>query len=96
MYYLVLDEDGYLLGHRSVLLDGDDQETMPVVESLDGLDLDGVRLRAHHWDGEKLALDENRLAALEEANAVAEQMPSPQEQLRADVDFIAAMTGVEL
>ena len=94
MYYLNLDENGYLL---SVFRTAESPENVPGVESLEGLDLTGCRIRAHRWDGEKLTLNEDRLAELLLAEeAAAEDRPTPLEQLRADVDFLAAMQGVSL
>ena len=89
MFYLNINEEGYLLSVSSTPIGG------PSVESLEGLDLLGCRINAHRWDGKKLALDEERLDALMKEQA-EEEATSPIEQLRADVDFIAAMTGVSL
>ena len=72
MYYLNLDENGYLTGYFTVdtPLEAIPEDSplvgIPAVESLDGLDLSGLRFRAHRWDGERLALDEEKLALLEE------------------------------
>lgn len=55
--------------------------------------MDGIPL--YKWDGVKaVARTEEEIEAEREALPAA--VPSPQEQLRADVDYIAIMTGVEL
>lgn len=90
MYYLNLDENNYLLSVSETHIDG------PCVESLDGLDLSGRRLRAHRWDGEALTPDEERLRELKAESEADENAPTPLKQLRADVDYIAVMTGVSL
>ncbi len=54
---------------------------------------DGIPL--YRWDGERaVRRSEEEIAA--DRSAVPDPPPSPQEQLRADVDFLAAMTGVML
>lgn len=56
-------------------------------------DMDGIPL--YKWDGEAVqARTEEELAA--DRAATPAPPPSPQEQLRADVDFLAAMQGVSL
>ena len=66
MVYLNLDQDGYLLSVASTPMTG-----APSIDTLEGLDLSGVRINAYRWDGGGLALDEGRLAALEAAEAEA-------------------------
>ena len=67
-YYLGLDENGYLTYLSSV---GEG----PYIETLDGYDFSGYRLRAHRWDGETLAFDPARYAVLakEEAREAAQE-----------------------
>ena len=56
-------------------------------------DMDGIPL--YKWDGSQvIARTEEEIAA--DRAAIPAPPPSVQEQLRADVDFIAAMTGVTL
>lgn len=56
-------------------------------------DMDGIPL--YKWDGEQVVhRTEDEIEA--ERAEIPAPPPSPQEQLRADVDFIAAMTGVSL
>ena len=69
MYYLNLDNDGYVL---SVFL-SPLPEAAPGIESLDGYDLSGWRMLAHRYEDGALVLDEERLAELE-AKA-AEEIP---------------------
>lgn len=90
MYYLNLDEDGYVLSVSETDTGG------PCVESLDGLDFAGYRINAYRWDGENVILDMDKLAVLEveqQERQQAEHKPSEQEQLRADVDFLLIMGG---
>ena len=55
--------------------------------------MDGIPL--YRWDGAQiLPRTEEEIEA--DRAAIPEPPPSPQEQLRADVDFLAAMTGVNL
>lgn len=56
-------------------------------------DIDGIPL--FKWDGEHVLFRTEVEMAAERA-LIPTPPPSPQEQLRADVDFIAAMTGVSL
>lgn len=57
------------------------------------LTYDGIPL--YKWDGEQvIARTEEEIAA--DRAAIPAPPPSPQEQLRADVDFLAAMQGVSL
>lgn len=62
---------------------------------LDGTiyDMDGIPL--YKWDGSQV-VKRTEEEIEEERAAIPAPPPSPQEQLRADVDFIAAMTGVML
>lgn len=55
--------------------------------------MDGIPL--YRWDGEQvIARTEEEIAA--DRAAIPAPPPSPQEQLRADVDFLAAMGGIIL
>lgn len=55
--------------------------------------MDGIPL--YKWDGaQAIHRTEEEIAA--DRSAIPEPPPSPQEQLRADVDFLAAMQGVSL
>lgn len=54
---------------------------------------DGIPL--YRWDGERAVRRSEEEIAADRA-AVPDPPPSAQEQLRADVDFLAAMTGVML
>ena len=56
-------------------------------------DMDGIPL--YKWDGSQVVRRTEEEIAADRA-AIPAPPPSAQEQLRADVDFIAAMTGVEL
>ena len=56
-------------------------------------DMDGIPL--YRWDGEQVVPRAEEEIEADRA-AIPEPPPSAQEQLRADVDFIAAMTGVSL
>lgn len=65
-----------------------DGEENPPVHTMDGIPL-------YRWDGEQvIARTEEEIAA--DRAAIPAPPPSPQEQLRADVDFIAAMGGIRL
>lgn len=55
--------------------------------------MDGVPL--YRWDGAAAVLRGEAEIAADRA-AIPAPPPSPQEQLRADVDFLAAMQGVSL
>ncbi len=56
-------------------------------------DMDGIPL--YTWDGEKAVRRSEEEIAADRA-AIPVPPPSPQEQLRADVDYISVMTGVSL
>lgn len=55
--------------------------------------MDGIPL--YRWDGKKVVPRTEEEIAADRA-AIPEPPPSAQEQLRADVDFLAAMQGVSL
>ena len=65
-----------------------DGEENPPLYAMDGIPL-------YRWDGEQAQL---RTEAELEADraAIPEPPPSAQEQIRADIDYLAAMTGVIL
>lgn len=73
MIYLYLDETGYLTGLCYGEFGPGNEPAAPKVESLNGFDLSGIRMLAHRWDGEKLTLDEARLAELLEQERQAER-----------------------
>ena len=56
-------------------------------------DMDGIPL--YKWDGEQVVRRRSEEIEADRA-AIPAPPPSAQEQLRADVDFIAAITGVNL
>ncbi len=63
-------------------------EENPAIYTMDNIPL-------YKWDGEQVvARTEEEIAA--DRAAIPEPPPSAQEQLRADVDFLAAMQGVSL
>lgn len=97
MFYLNLDETGYLLSVSKTKSSG------PSVDSLDGFDLSGYRINAYRWDGSTLVLDETRLAEVEaEAKAQEEAMaallaaPTTDERLAAVEAALLEMMGVNL
>lgn len=55
--------------------------------------MDGIPL--YHWDGEQIIPRTEEEIAADRA-AMPKPPPSAQEQLRADIDFLAAMQGVSL
>ncbi len=89
MVWLNVDKDGYLRGLRYGPGPGEGQEELPHVESLDGLDMRGVRMMAYRWDGERLVLDEERLAALESKQRAATRIAQLKAKLD-ETDYIAA------
>lgn len=63
-------------------------EENPPLRTMDGIPL-------YRWDGEQVvARTEEEIEA--DRAAIPTPPPSPQEQLRADVDFLAALQGVSL
>ena len=65
-----------------------DGEANPSFNTPDGISL-------YCWDGNQvIPRSEEEIAA--DRAAIPEPMPTPQEQLRADVDFLAALQGVML
>lgn len=63
-------------------------EENPALYTMDGIPL-------YKWDGEQaVSRTEDEMNA--DREAIPAPPPSPQEQLRADVDFLAAMQGVML
>lgn len=91
MVYLNLDENNYLLSVATV---GGGVEADI---DLAAFDLSGDRIRAHKWENDTLIFDTDKYAEIEaESVQQPEQSPSEMEQLRADIDYIAIMTGVEL
>lgn len=91
--YLNIDNDGYLLSIATVG-GGIEAEI-----DLDKYDLSGDRIRAHKWVNNTLTFDADKYAEIEAENEAAEtqqEQPTEMEQLRADIDYIAIMTGIEL
>ena len=79
------DKGGYQL---RLILDGQPTEENPPLWTVDGIPL-------YKWDGE--AIHRRTEAEIEADRAKIPPPPaSPMEQLRADVDYIAVMQGVEL
>lgn len=89
-YYLNLDPDNYLLSVSKTDTGG------PAIESLEGFDLSGPRIRAYRWDGERLRLDEERLAQLQ-AEYVDEPSGEsvPDDSLSWDILAAAIREGVD-
>lgn len=80
---LCINEQG---GYQFRLVPGGEEN--PNLYSMDVIPL-------YKWDGVKaVPRTEEEIAA--DLAAIPEPPPTPQEQLRADVDYIAIMTGVEL
>ena len=92
MIYLNIDENNYLLSIAKV--GGGIEAEIDLAE----YDLTGDRIRAHKWENDTLIFDADKYAEIQaEKEAEQEQeQPTEIEQLRADVDYIAVMTGVEL
>ena len=88
MVYLNLDENNYLLSVATVG-GGIEAEI-----NLADYDLSGNKIRAHKWENETLTFDADRYAEIHQEEI--ETTPITMEQLRADIDYIAVMTGVEL
>lgn len=65
-----------------------DGEENPAIYTMDGIPL-------YKWDGEKVVRRTEEEIEADRA-AIPEPPPSAQEQLRADVDYLAAMQGVSL
>ena len=93
MIYLNIDENNYLLSVASV--GGGIEADIDLTE----YDLSGDRIRAHKWENDTLTFDPDRMAEIEAENLQPQEVettPTEIEQLRADVDYIAVMTGIEL
>ena len=93
MIYLNIDENNYLLSVATI--GGNIEADIDLAE----YDLTGDRIKAHKWENDTLIFDAERYAEIEEENKrpkEVETAPTEIEQLRADVDYIAVMTGVEL
>lgn len=96
MYFLTLDEDNYLTGWSRVYDTVDDPpENMPALETLDEKMLADTSMMAYRWDGEKLVLDEERLARIKEDEENLAAAPTLEERNRADIDFLLIMGGYE-
>lgn len=95
MIYLNIDENNYLLSIATV------GGGIEVEIDLTKYDLTGDRINAHKWENDTLIFDADKYAEIQaEKEAEQEQAQSTEpteiEQLRADVDYIAIMTGIEL
>ena len=92
MIYLNLDENNYLLSVATV------GGGLHAEIDLSEYDLSGIRIGAHKWENDTLVFDADRLAEIEAENeaSTAMEQPTELEQLRADVDYIAVMSGIEL
>lgn len=93
MIYLNLDENNYLLSVATI------GGGVAAEIDLDNYDLSGDRIRAHKWEDNTLTFDADKYAEIEAEKAVeeeAEKQPTEMEQMRADIDYIAIMTGIEL
>lgn len=80
---ICINEEG---GYQFRLFPGGEEN--PPLYTMDGIPL-------YKWDGEAVVPRTEEEIAADRA-AIPEPPPSPQEQLRADVDFLAAMQGVSL
>lgn len=97
MIYLNLDKNNYLLSVATI------GKGIGAEIDLSAFDLSGQRIRAHKWENDTLIFDAEKWAKLvaeNEAEAAAilteSEQPTELEQLRADVQRIAEVTGVEL
>ena len=93
MIFLNLDKNNYLLSVAKI-----GGGTKAEID-LSKYDLTGERIRAHKWDGKTLIFDAERYAEIEaekEAQKLIAAEPTEMEQLRADIDYLAVMTGIEL
>lgn len=96
MYKLNLDTEGYLLSidHRPDGVEAGE----PAIDTLAGLDLEGDRISAHRWDGQRLVLDEARLAdvtAAEDMETDAEEVKMLEEALSdTDGTVLEALEGL--
>ena len=83
--YILFGQGGYQL---RLTIDGEETEENPLLYDMDGIPL-------YKWDGSHVIKRTKEEIEADRASIPAPP-PTPQEQLRADVDFIAAMTGVIL
>lgn len=91
--FINLDENNYLLSVAKV------GGGLEVDIDLTAYDLSGNRIRAHKWENDTLIFDAEKFAEIEakkQNQEESEATPTALERLRADVDYIAIMTGVEL
>lgn len=84
MHYLRLDESGYV----EAIFSSEEEQELPKYEELENIDTSGQRLYALHWDGEKLTLDEDRLAELEARERRKEQEAARASALREAQDAL--------
>ncbi len=91
MIFLNIDENNYLLSVATV--GGGVEVDIDLTE----FDLSGDRIRAYKWEDNTLFFDADRYAEIEAENEqTAETQPTELEQLRADVDYIAILSNIEL
>ena len=87
-HYIKVDPEGRITsGWSDGLLPGRDTSNAVLLTE------DGIPL--YRWDGERVVRRSEEEVQADRA-AVPPPAPSAQEQLRADVDFLAAMQGVTL
>lgn len=80
---ICINEQG---GYQFRLFPGGEEN--PNIYTMDGIPI-------YRWDGEQVVRRTEEEIAADRA-AIPAPPPSPQEQLRADVDFLAAMGGIQL
>ena len=93
IYYLDVDKNNYLVAVAKI------GGGIKAEIDLANYDLSGGRIRAHKWENNTLVFDADKFAEIEAEKAAeeeAEKQPTEMEQMRADIDYIAIMTGVEL
>lgn len=83
--YMLFGQGGYQL---RLTINGKETEENPPIYDMDGIPL-------YKWDGSQIIPRTEEEIEAERA-LIPPPPPSAQEQLRADVDFIAVMTGVSL
>lgn len=79
------NKGGYQL---RLILNGEPTEENPPIKDMDSIPL-------YKWNGEHVISRTDAEIQIDRA-AIPAPLPTAQEQLRADIDFIAAMTGVIL
>ncbi len=92
MIYINIDENNYLLSIATV------GGGIKAEIDLENYDLTGDRIRAYKWENNTLIFDADKYAEIqaEKETEQEQEQPTEMEQLRADIDYIAIMTGIEL